>query len=653
MAQGVGTTNSAGRSGAGGTTVSVVVTVGLEDPEPGPTFDALASSGGSGLEIVAVERSPGALAATSAPRVSVLVPASGSMGRVLALNVGVDAAGGEAIVVLAAGLRPLAGWLDPLVSALEEPHVALAGGVILDAAGRVVDGARIVWSDATQWVAPVAPGAAVDVDAVSGDCFAVRADAWRPHHGFDAAYGHVGAAGVDLCFRLRSAGRRVVLVPRSRAVAPPGDDHNQGGQPDAELDRRRLLRRWGPVLRDHEPPPAATGLPPWPDPDRAGRVAGLAHPSAGKTPHRSADPGRPRRPPEQVALLMAPPATVADADADDPGPVAVATRCQGLTTAWAAAGVVATGGQRVRDWGGPTPDIVWLVSGGAMRRHLVDARRAWPDAVVVVDPVVVPSLQAQQLAALGAGGDLAREGAQAETRERWWLGRADLAIASAPADAGALASLLAPVPVEIVLDPIDVELAAAPEDGRGQGRARDGVLWWGDFTLASHVDAAHWLCREVLPRVQWTRPGATVTLFGDDAPGAVRALAGRGVMVRSASAMPVSRLLASIRVAACPMRYGSGAALGSLRAVGGGLPLVATSVGLGATGLLPGVEALVADDADAFARAVIRVLGDDESWHRLSAAGQSRVATDRGPRRIGESLLRAVDLARTGSRLLS
>jgi glycosyltransferase involved in cell wall biosynthesis len=51
------------------------------------------------------------------------------------------------------------------------------------------------------------------------------------------------------------------------------------------------------------------------------------------------------------------------------------------------------------------------------------------------------------------------------------------------------------------------------------------------------------------------------------------------------------------------------------------VPVVSTHVGAEGMQLVPGEHALVADSAEAFAAAVLEVLGDDALWQRLSAAG--------------------------------
>lgn len=56
-----------------------------------------------------------------------------------------------------------------------------------------------------------------------------------------------------------------------------------------------------------------------------------------------------------------------------------------------------------------------------------------------------------------------------------------------------------------------------------------------------------------------------------------------------------------------------------------GLPVVATPVGAEGMGLQDGVHLLVAEDEEAFAAQVLRLLRDDALWSRLSVTGRVHI----------------------------
>ena len=57
-----------------------------------------------------------------------------------------------------------------------------------------------------------------------------------------------------------------------------------------------------------------------------------------------------------------------------------------------------------------------------------------------------------------------------------------------------------------------------------------------------------------------------------------------------------------------------------------GLPVVATTAAVEGMHLRDGEDVLVADDAEAFADAVLRLHGDESLWSRLAANGRENVA---------------------------
>ena len=682
----------------------MVMTVGATSPGLRATLAALATGSPVSIEVVLVERDPGAVDAQTARSVAVLVPAHEPLDPVMAINVGAEVARGAVLVLLAAGMRPRPGWLGPLLEAFSDPLVAVAAPVLVSPEGTVVEAGRVVWDDGSVWAAPTAPHGIADVDAVSFDCVAVRADAWRAHHGLDGGFTLPGLADVELCFRLRAAGHRVVVVPSCAVVTPfGGGAQGPTGQSgpaapsrdpcapgDIRSDAVRFRRRWESVLRDHEPSPGASGLSPSGDAARSARVVGLDQgwPSRRGERHDGIGRGgpptatryslgqlmRPAAPLRVTVLTGTRPGAVGhgragrgpaangregcDLGASDPEghPVGAPTlvdghvsrrlgdvddeldpdrlssatindRAHAIARAWADAGAYV-----LVDPAGVTaaeddPDVIWMVSVGIVRRHLVGARRRWPRAVVVADPVVVTSVWAAHLALLHAGDPTAQRLAdQARARERWWLGHPDLVASAAPHDTESLVALLPGVPVTTVLDPVSARPPAALH-------GRQGLVWWADFTRDDHVDGAHWLCREVLPRVQWRRPGTGATIIGADPPPSVLALAGGGVTVRSDATVDV--VVDGARVGVCPLRYGSGAAIGTVRVIAAGVPVVATSVGLGAVGLQSVSGETAADDADSFAQAVVDLLGSDERWLRVSATAQQQVVSARDPAVVG------------------
>ena len=79
------------------------------------------------------------------------------------------------------------------------------------------------------------------------------------------------------------------------------------------------------------------------------------------------------------------------------------------------------------------------------------------------------------------------------------------------------------------------------------------------------------------------------------------------------------------RIALAPLRYGAGVKGKINQSMAHGLPVVATACAVEAMHLRDGEDVLVADEADAFADAVVRLYRERELWERLAANGLASV----------------------------
>jgi glycosyltransferase involved in cell wall biosynthesis len=152
-----------------------------------------------------------------------------------------------------------------------------------------------------------------------------------------------------------------------------------------------------------------------------------------------------------------------------------------------------------------------------------------------------------------------------------------------------------------------------------------GTMFW-----PPNIEGVLWFAKEILPRVVTAVPDAAFVVAGKNPPQEIRAL--------TSSASPLSAhvhvtgfvadpdpLLASSQVFVVPLLAGGGMRVKILDAWQWGLPVVSTTIG--AEGILkrPGENILLADEPQAFADAVIRVLTEPELADRLRRNGRGWV----------------------------
>lgn len=153
---------------------------------------------------------------------------------------------------------------------------------------------------------------------------------------------------------------------------------------------------------------------------------------------------------------------------------------------------------------------------------------------------------------------------------------------------------------------------------------RRDLLFVGGFLHTPNTDAVTWLNDEIIPGVREELPGISVDVAGGHVPPEIRALDGDGIRVLG-FVPEIRDLMQSARAFVVPLRFGAGFKGKIAMAQSFGLPVVTTRVGAEGMGLKHGETALIADDADGFAREVVRVYNDPELWERLSLASLAHV----------------------------
>ena len=162
-------------------------------------------------------------------------------------------------------------------------------------------------------------------------------------------------------------------------------------------------------------------------------------------------------------------------------------------------------------------------------------------------------------------------------------------------------------------------------------RRERAVVFSGNLGYFPNVDGAVWFARELLPRVRTAFPGTTLTLVGARPARAVRELAALGPHVELLGEVPdVAPYIGRASVAVAPLRGGSGQALKVLEAMASGTPVVATSRAVEGVDATDGVHLRIADDAAAFADAVVALLRDAGERQRLADAARALVETRYG-----------------------
>ncbi len=550
-----------------------------------------------------------------------------NLGFVHSSNRGASLAYGTFILFLNNDTEVFDGALAALVARMAaDDRIGIVGSKLLYPDGRLQEAGNIIWADATGWNYGRLdrPGKAEynfarDVDYVSGASLLVRTRLFRQLGGFDERYSPGYYEDADLCFGARALGQRVVYEPASVVLhhegITSGTDLAVGMKRFQGINRQKFASRWADELsRSHLE-------------SNSNNVARAA---------------RLRIAAKRTILVIDSYVPLYDCDAGS-------SRIKRLMDGFTAAGyrvifypdnLLATagytqalqqGGIEVvystdndeRTWQDyfagalAQADAVWVSRPDLCRKYLplVRARSQTP---ILYDTIDLHHLR------------LRRQAEHDQTIDEYtWRAVERLELACASAADGTI----------VVSDYEFAMLAAAgipnvsivptihdPEPKRTHGFAgTSGILFIGGYAHPPNIDAVRWLVREIMPLVWRALPTTIVTLLGSGPPAAVRELAGERVLVPG-YIRDVGPYFETARMFVAPLRYGAGVKGKIGHALGYGVPIVTTSVGAEGFNLLDRRHALVADDAAAFASAMLELFHDAGLWTRLAEAAAEALA---------------------------
>lgn len=190
-----------------------------------------------------------------------------------------------------------------------------------------------------------------------------------------------------------------------------------------------------------------------------------------------------------------------------------------------------------------------------------------------------------------------------------------------PAERAALAEKFTVVP--ICVDPAQV--SPVQHSPITVNRSAFTIVHLGTMFWPPNVAGVLWFAREVLPLVWGQMPEARFVVVGKNPPAEVQALAADPRIEVTGYVPDPQPWLAQADAFVVPLHSGGGMRVKILDAWLWGLPVVSTSIGAEGIALRAGEMILLADTAETFAAAVLRLLGDADLNDRLRRAGRAWV----------------------------
>lgn len=200
---------------------------------------------------------------------------------------------------------------------------------------------------------------------------------------------------------------------------------------------------------------------------------------------------------------------------------------------------------------------------------------------------------------------------------RW----AALCVLATPAEEALLKSFAPWATTAVVANGIDLSYHTPI----GNEPAHPAILFTGAMDYLPNVDAVQYFCDEILPLVRRELRDTVFLIVGKNPSPEVRRLAGMPGVVVSGSVPDVRPYYARAGVGVAPLRLGRGVQNKVLQSMAMGVPVVTTTVGARGIGAQPGRHFEVADEPDAFAAHVVRLLREPAERKILGRNGRGFV----------------------------
>jgi GT2 family glycosyltransferase len=540
-----------------------------------------------------------------------------------ASNQGAESARGEVICLLNSDALLEAGWLPPLLEALEDPRAGAVVSMLLNEDGTLQEAGSVI--DSLGYAHAVGTGGDPsdfryrfrrEVDFASAACMLVRRNLFLGLGGFDEIYSPGYFEDADLCFRLQERGLRTIYEPRSRAI------HVRHGSGTAENARRLMedhrevfVERWGERLVRRprllqvvqEPRQALAAR----DAEALDRIL-VIDDRVPFTDRGSGDPRMARLLAELAALWPSARITFLAESGRDAERYAEPLLRQGIEVVCPPI-----------DWAEWFDERRYHYGAVIVSRHPNVARfggylsATQPQALRIFDTEAFTFRRLERQAELFPPGrqreEVTRQALATRVAELRAVDQADVVFCVSAEEAGFVAEI-EPAKPTFVLTSV-VEPAPHPLGFE----ERTDLVFFGGFLAGSaspNADALAFLVSDVLPLIWQEHPEIRLSVIGADLPDELRTLESPRVRMVGYVEDP-AEWLSRARLHVNPMRFGSGVKLKFLDSLGAGLPFVTTTVGAEGLPLGDVRGSTVADDAAGLARLVGRLYTDREEWERV------------------------------------
>ena len=269
-------------------------------------------------------------------------------------------------------------------------------------------------------------------------------------------------------------------------------------------------------------------------------------------------------------------------------------------------------------------------------RHFNEVKRRLPKSKIIVDSVDVHFAREQQMAEVHNNEEMRRKAEKTMEAELSIYRAADCVWAVSEDDRAIIHKHDQSIRTDLVTNVHTVE------DIDRDNVERNTLLFIGNYWHQPNVDAVLYFCREIFPLILARVPDAVFNIVGNAPTPEIRKLESDHIHV--IGWVPDTKpYLAKCHISVVPLRYGAGMKGKVGEAMGYGVPVVTTNVGVQGINVIHGEHLLIADGPDEFAQEVIHLLHNDKFASSLSEHARVYIEEHLTPEIVGKCVLQSLE----------
>lgn len=539
-----------------------------------------------------------------------------NQGFVRSCNAGAARARGKYLFFLNNDTLVRPNWLDELVLTFDNvPNVGIVGSKLLFENGSLQEVGGIIWrlGDGWNWGRQADSNDPRfcymrDCDYVSGAALMLERELFKQLNGFDECYAPAYYEDTDLCFRVRAAGKRVLVQTASEIVHLEGmsagtDVRGSGMKRYQIINHRKFYERWKETLSTHR----FTGEQPELESERAVKRRAYFIDDTALTPEQDAGSNAAL---QHILALMRLGYKVTFLPADNMAQLnphtanlqKLGVECLYAPHFWSVEEVFRKA--RVK------PDLVYLHRFVNASKYASLVRQHFPECFTVYNVADLHFLRQQR--ELAVEGTLSVAPRITEEAELSVMRQVDSVIVHSSVEADILQKRAGELNVHTVTWTVLPRPSVTPFKGRA------GYAFVGSYGHRPNVDAATYLARDIAPLLRESNPNIVGFLVGSNPPRELASLEAENLKVLG-FVPDLTTLLHRLRCTVAPLRYGAGLKGKILESFAHGLPCVMTELAAEGLNLPRQLAWLIALTPEQFTEKLLAVHEDESLNARLSA----------------------------------